>query len=136
MWRTVTAALVVAVACALVEPPAAARDARRAGLSGPPPGQNDPKKEDWIQLFNGKNLDGWTPKFAKHDLGENFNDTVRVENGILEDRATTSGRRSAASSATSSIRIRSRIYRLAAEYRFVGQQVPGGPPMGDRATTA
>ena len=44
----------------------------------------DPK--DWIQLFNGKNLDGWTPKFAKHDLGENYNDTFRVENGLLEVR--------------------------------------------------
>src|SRR6476620_1306083 len=42
--------------------------------------------KDWIQLFNGKNLDGWTPKFAKHDLGENYNDTFRVENSMLEVR--------------------------------------------------
>ena len=48
--------------------------------------QNDSTKQEWIQLFNGRNLDGWTPKFAKHDLGENFNDTVRVENGLLEVR--------------------------------------------------
>ena len=44
----------------------------------------DPR--DWIQLFNGKNLDGWTPKFAKHDLGENYNDTFRVEEGLLKVR--------------------------------------------------
>src|SRR3990170_5860979 len=44
----------------------------------------DPK--DWIQLFNGKNLDGWTPKFAKHDLGENYNNTFRVEDGLLKVR--------------------------------------------------
>ena len=68
--------------------------------------KNDPGKEEWIQLFNGRNLDGWTPKFAKHDLGENFNDTVRVENGVLEV-GTTSGPPSTASSATSSTRIRS-----------------------------
>ena len=44
----------------------------------------DPK--DWIQLFNGKDLTGWTPKFAKHDLGENFNNTFRVEDGLLKVR--------------------------------------------------
>ena len=41
---------------------------------------------DWIQLFNGKDLTGWTPKFAKHDLGENFNNTFRVEDGLLKVR--------------------------------------------------
>ena len=66
---------------------------------------NDPDAREWIQLFNGKDLTGWTPKFAKHDLGENF-DTFRVENGLLES-ATTSGRSSTASSATSSTRTRS-----------------------------
>ena len=39
-----------------------------------------PDKQEWLPLFNGRSLDGWTVKFAKHDLGENFNDTVRVEN--------------------------------------------------------
>ena len=29
-------------------------------------------KSDWIQLFNGKNLDGWTVKIAKHKVGDNF----------------------------------------------------------------
>jgi len=33
------------------------------------------EKKDWIQLFNGRNLDGWTVKIAKHKLGENFGDT-------------------------------------------------------------
>ena len=50
------------------------------------PGAARQQREDWIQLFNGRDLDGWTPKFAKHDLGENFNDTFRVENGMLEVR--------------------------------------------------
>jgi Domain of Unknown Function (DUF1080) len=38
----------------------------------------------WVQLFNGKNLDGWTVKIAKHPLGENFGETFRVEDGILK----------------------------------------------------
>lgn len=38
----------------------------------------------WIPLFNGKDLSGWTPKFTKHPLGENFANTFRVEDGILK----------------------------------------------------
>lgn len=41
-------------------------------------------EEGWIPLFNGRNLDGWTPKFAGHPLGENAFNTFRVENGILK----------------------------------------------------
>lgn len=42
-----------------------------------------PAAEEWIQLFNGKNLDGWTPKIKGFDLGENFANTFRVENGAI-----------------------------------------------------
>jgi len=38
----------------------------------------------WISLFNGKDLDGWTVKIAKHPLGENFADTYRVEDGVIK----------------------------------------------------
>ena len=37
-----------------------------------------PKPEDWIQLFNGKDLEGWTPKITGYELGENFGNTFRV----------------------------------------------------------
>src|SRR5438046_5727481 len=88
--------------------------------------QNDPSKEDWIPLFNGRNLDGWTPKFAKHDLGENLNDTVRVENGLLEVRY---DKWPKFNGEFGHIFYKDPFsyYRLVAEYRFVGEQVPGGP---------
>src|SRR5947209_13754114 len=38
---------------------------------------------DWISLFNGKNLDGWVVKLAGHELGDNYGDTFRVENGLI-----------------------------------------------------
>ena len=38
----------------------------------------------WVPLFNGKNLDGWTPKIAGHPLGENFADTFRVKDGMIQ----------------------------------------------------
>ena len=41
-------------------------------------------EEGWIELFNGKDLTGWTPKFAKHPLGVNFADTFRVEDGVIK----------------------------------------------------
>lgn len=50
--------------------------ARGAGAQGA-------DRKDWIQLFNGRDLTGWTPKVAKHDVGENFGNTFRVENGVL-----------------------------------------------------
>ncbi|HTO04833.1 MAG TPA: DUF1080 domain-containing protein [Opitutus sp.] len=41
-------------------------------------------EQPWVPLFNGKNLDGWTPKFAKHPIGVNLLDTFRVEDGIIK----------------------------------------------------
>ena len=94
-----------------------------AGQRGQP---NDPKREDWVQLFNGRDLDGWTPKFTKHDLGENFNNTFRVENGLLEvryDKWTRFGEEFGHLFYKEPFS----YYRIAAEYRFVGEQVAGGP---------
>jgi hypothetical protein len=87
---------------------------------------NDPKREDWIQLFNGKSLDGWTPKFAKHDIGENFNDTFRVDNGLLEVRYD-KWTKFDGEFGHLFYKDAFSYYRIAAEYRFVGQQVNGGP---------
>jgi hypothetical protein len=88
--------------------------------------KTDPANEAWIPLFNGKSLDGWTPKFAKHDLGEDFNDTFRVENGLLEVRY---DKWTHFDGEFGHLFYREPFsyYRLVAEYRFVGNQVPGGP---------
>jgi 3-keto-disaccharide hydrolase len=81
---------------------------------------------DWIQLFNGKDLTGWTPKFAKHDLGENFNNTFRVEDRLLKVRydkwETFNGE-----FGHMFYKDPFSYYVIAAEYRFVGDQVKGGP---------
>lgn len=41
---------------------------------------------EWIQLFNGKNLDGWKVKLTGYELNDNFGDTFRVEDGLLKVR--------------------------------------------------
>lgn len=39
---------------------------------------------EWISLFDGKSLSGWTPKITDHPVGDNPHDTFRVEDGILK----------------------------------------------------
>ncbi|WP_375325269.1 DUF1080 domain-containing protein [Flagellimonas sp. GZD32] len=41
---------------------------------------------EWVQLFNGKNLDNWTVKIHHYEVGDNFGDTFRVEDSILKVR--------------------------------------------------
>lgn len=93
------------------------------GTAAPKP---DPDRQDWVQLFNGRNLDGWTPKFSKHDLGENFNDTFRVENGVLAIRYD-KWTKFDGEFGHLFYKDPFSYYRLVAEYRFAGDQVAGGP---------
>ncbi len=44
------------------------------------------KDGEWIQLFNGKDLTGWTPKIAGYEAGVNFANTFRVEDGMIRVR--------------------------------------------------
>jgi len=46
--------------------------------------QSAADRRDWVPIFNGKNLDGWTVKLAHHEVGDNFGDTFRVENGVIK----------------------------------------------------
>lgn len=83
----------------------------------------DPK---WEQLFNGKDLKGWTPKFRYHDLGENFNNTFRVENGLLRVRYDNWKEFNETYGHLFYKKPYSH-YLIGVEYRFVDEQVKGGP---------
>ena len=78
--------------------------------------------KDWIQLFNGKDLADWTPKFAHSELGVNVNDTFRVEGGLLQVRYD-KWKNFSDEFGHLFYRDPFNYYLLAAEYRFVGQQV-------------
>jgi hypothetical protein len=43
----------------------------------------DVKAGHWRPLFDGKTLNGWTPKVAKHPAGENYHDTFVVDHGAI-----------------------------------------------------
>ncbi len=55
-----------------------------ANLSFTPPAQKE--KQDWISLFNGKNIKNWTVKIHHHDVGDNYGNTFRVEDGMIKVR--------------------------------------------------
>jgi len=88
-------------------------------------GQEKQETENWIQLFNGKDLDGWTIKINKHPVGENFNNTFRVENGMMVTRY---DEYETFDAEYGHIFYKTPYshYKLRVEYRVVGEQVPGG----------
>jgi hypothetical protein len=89
-------------------------------------GQDLPGKERWIPLFNGKDLDGWKPKITGYELGQNYADTFRVENGILKVAYDKYPKFDDRFGHLFYERPFSK-YRLRIEYRFVGEQCPGAP---------
>lgn len=82
---------------------------------------------EWIPLFNGKNLEGWTPKIRGHEAGVNFADTFRVEDGLLKVRYDGYGERFDNRFGHLFYNTPYSHYRLRVEHRFVGEQMPDGP---------
>lgn len=84
------------------------------------------EQDQWIQLFNGTDLTGWDIKIAGHPLNENFQNTFRVEDGLLkvsyDDYEEWNGE-------FGHIFYNQSFsdYILRVEYRFIGEQMPGAP---------
>ena len=82
--------------------------------------------DEWIPLFNGRDLTGWTVKITGSELGEDPWGTFRVEDGLLtvgfenyDDFGNRFGHIFYEEPFSH--------YQLRVEYRFAGTQVPGGP---------
>ncbi len=81
---------------------------------------------EWVSLFDGKSLQGWTPKITGYPLGENPGEIFRVKDGVIhvsydafeefEDRFGHLFYQTPYSHY---------IFRM--EYRFFGDQAKGGP---------
>jgi hypothetical protein len=81
--------------------------------------------ENWQQLYNGKNLDGWDIKIRGHELNDNYNNTFQVKNGNIvvnydayEDFKMQYGHLFYKGDFS--------YYKIATEYRFIGEQAPKG----------
>jgi hypothetical protein len=95
------------------------------------PAATQEPKEEWVSLFNGKNLDGWTPKFTGLAAGENYKNTFRVKDGILQasyDEYQEFGGK------FGHLFYKDKFshYVLRLEYRFLGDQAKGAPGWAHR----
>ena len=86
---------------------------------------------EWQELFNGKDFTGWTPKFKGHEAGVNYNDTFRVEDGLLKVRY---DKYEKWDGKFGHLFYQDEFshYILRITYRFVGEQVKGGPGWANR----
>ena len=85
----------------------------------------DKSKENWISLFNGKDLTGWDIKIAGEPLDSNYKNTVRVEDSMLrivyDQYKTFDGKYGHIYYQTPYS-----YYKIRFQYRFTGNQTPGG----------
>ena len=95
-------------------------------LCGCAVGQDGSSKSRWISLFNGKDLEGWKVKIAGHELNDNYGNTFRVENGVLK---VSYDQYDKFDGKFGHLFYGDKFshYILRVEYRFVGEQTPGGP---------
>ncbi|MFY0651450.1 MAG: DUF1080 domain-containing protein [Cyclobacteriaceae bacterium] len=91
------------------------------------PSNQEAAKEEWLQLYNGKTMEGWSPKISGFKEGENYKNTFMVEGGFLS--CNYSEYDSFANEFGHLFYIKEKFshYRLRTKYRFVGEQVKNGP---------
>ncbi len=85
----------------------------------------EPEKPKWERIFNGQDLGNWKVKFRGESLGVNYKNTFVVEEGIIKvkyDAYETFDENFGHLFYDKKLS----DYRLRLEYRFVGDQVPGG----------
>jgi hypothetical protein len=89
------------------------------------------EEEEWKELFNGENLDGWDIKINGHELNDNYGETFRVEDGLMKVRY---DQYDSFNDRIGHIFYHEPFshYRLIVEYRFVGEQIEDGPGFGFR----
>ncbi|CAL1517290.1 DUF1080 domain-containing protein [Chitinophaga sp. MM2321] len=95
-----------------------------AGLQSSAQKEIAPNK--WLQLFNGKDLHDWDIKITGHDLNDNFGNTFSVQNGLL---TVNYDKYDQFNEQYGHIFYKKNFsaYLVVVEYRFIGEQVKGGP---------
>ena len=89
------------------------------------------EKNVWLPLFDGKTLNNWTPKFSGYPVGENVKNTFTVKDGLL----TADYSKWSYFDYTFGHLFFNEVfhyYKIRAEYRFIGEQIPGAPDWAAR----
>ena len=87
--------------------------------------QKPAAQEEWVRIFNGKDLSGWDIKIAGQPLNDNYKNTFRVEDGMMrvmyDQYKTFQGK-------YGHIYYKQpySYYRVRFSYRFLGKQTPEG----------
>ncbi len=81
----------------------------------------------WIEIFNGKNLDGWDIKIRGHKVNDNFNNTFKVKNGVLEVSYNAYDQFDDKFGHIFYTSEEFKDYHLSLEYRFFGSHLKGAP---------
>ncbi|MEM9526302.1 MAG: DUF1080 domain-containing protein, partial [Bacteroidota bacterium] len=84
------------------------------------------RANEWVPIFNGKDLTGWSMKFTGEEYGVNYLNTFRVEDGKL---IASYDNYNSFDKNFGHIFYQEKLshYRLRLAYRFVGEVVPGAP---------
>lgn len=85
----------------------------------------NPDTEEWISLFNEKDLTGWDIKFSGHELNDNYKNTFLVQDSMIrvsyDSYDSFNGKFGHMYYDTPFS-----YYKLSFDYRFTGNQIPGG----------
>lgn len=95
-------------------------------LKGCKPLTENTDKEEWIFLFNGSGIDKWTPKFTGSELGVNHKNRFVFKDSLLSVRYAV---KDTFEGNFGHLYYKQKFshYKLKATYRFVGDQMTGGP---------
>jgi len=99
------------------------------------PASKPASDEQWIQLFNGKDLTGWDLKISGYPMNENYRDIFSVKDSILK---VSYDKLDSFRGEFGHIFCRQKFshYKLRVQYRFTGNQTPGGPDWAIRNSGA
>lgn len=87
--------------------------------------ENDPKKEDWQPMFNGKDFTGWDIHIAGHEIDDNYKNTFVVEDDMVRikyDEYENFDNKFGHIYYEQPME----YYKMRFDYRFTGEQTPGG----------
>jgi hypothetical protein len=90
------------------------------------PNTAEQSKENWIKLFNGKDLDDWVVKIKGYDLNDNYKNTFRVVDEVIQVNYDEYD--STFNNAFGHMFYKKEFsnYKLRLQYRFTGDQLKDG----------
>ncbi len=103
-----------------------------ADTSASDPSQSGTAQPETIALFNGTDIDDWIVKIRGHELGDNYANTFRVEDGLLKIRYDGYGGTLNEQFGHLYYKTPFSHYRLVVEYRFVGDWLADTPDWARR----